>query len=261
MELLLVVALLGLLTALLFPALVRARQQTQGISCMNNSRQLALAWQMYADDHNGVLVLNLQGTVTRRGANPNNWVSGWLDWTSSSDNTNSALLTDPNYALLAPYTTRSPRLFKCPADHYRSRQNPGPRVRSVSMNAALGEGNKTNFANWIPAFFFAVRLSDIQTPPPALTWLFVDEHPDSINDGCFFVNPWQTGAQAAWRDLPANYHRGAAGFAFADGHAQVKKWNDPRTLVPVRMADFPGLQVPHSPDYLWIAERTPRRNQ
>mgnify|MGYP003852757323 CR=1 FL=1 len=259
LELLLVIGILGGLTALLFPALVRARQQTQAIACMNNSRQLALAWQMYADDHDGVLVPNLHGSETRRGRNPNNWVSGWMDWTSSSDNTNTTFLTDPYYARLAPYTMRSARLYKCPADQYRSRQNPGPRVRSISMNAALGAGNKTNFAGWVPPFFFALRLTDIQTPPPALAWLFVDEHPDSINDGCFFLNPWQSGSDASWRDLPASYHRGAAGFAFADGHAEIKKWVDPRTPQPVRMGDFPGLAVPHSEDYEWMANRTPRQ--
>lgn len=259
LELLLVIAILGALTALLFPALVRARQQAQGISCMNNSRQLALAWQMYADDHEGVLVPNRHGSATRRGLDPNNWVSGWMDWTSSSDNTNILFLTDPAYARLAPYTVRSARLYKCPADQYRSRQNPGPRVRSISMNAALGEGNKTNFANWVPPFFFAIKMSDIQAPAPSMTWLFVDEHPDSINDGCFFLNPWQTGSAAAWRDLPASYHRGAAGFAFADGHAEIRKWVDARTPQPVRMADFPGLAAPHSVDYEWMAHRTPRR--
>lgn len=259
LELMLVVGILAVLTGLLLPALVRARQQTQGIHCMNNSRQLALAWQMYADDHNGFLVPNQHGSAALHAADPNNWVSGWMDWTSNPDNTNTLYLTDARFSLLAPYTLQSARLYKCPADHYRSRQNPGPRVRSISMNAALGPGNKTNFANWNPPFFFAFRLSDVQNPPPAWTWLFVDEHPDSINDGCFFLNPWQAGAGAAWRDLPASYHRGAAGLAFADGHAEIKKWTDPRTAVPVRMADFPGLQAPHSADYAWMAQRTPRR--
>ena len=259
LELMVVMGILAALTALLLPALVRARQQTQGLYCMNNSRQLALAWQMYADDHNGLLVPNRHGSAARHAADPDNWVSGWMDWTSNPDNTNTLYLTDPRYARLAPYTLHAARLYKCPADHYRSRQNPGPRVRSISMNAALGDGNKVNFANWNPPFFFAIRLSDIQSPPPARTWLFVDEHPDSINDGCFFLNPWQTGANATWRDLPASYHRGAAGLAFADGHAEIKKWTDPRTPAPVRMADFPGLQAPHSPDYAWMAQRTPRR--
>jgi len=259
MELLVVLLIVSTLAALLVPALVKARQKTHGLACMNNSRQLALAWLMYADDHGGRLVENRHGNDARNGANPNNWVSGWMDWGPGSDNTNTLLLTDPAYAKLALYAARSAKLYKCPADSFQARLNPGPRARSVSMNAALGNGNKQNFANWSPPFFFAIRLADLTKPQPADTWVFVDEHPDSINDGCFFLNPLETGAGASWKDLPASYHHGAAGFAFADGHAEIKRWLESRTRRPVTLGDFPGLACPYSLDYLWVAERTPRR--
>lgn len=80
MEVLVVAAVIGLLAALLLPALSRVRQKTEATYCMNNSRQLALAWLMYADDHHGVLVANRYGNEVRGGANPDNWVSGWMDW-------------------------------------------------------------------------------------------------------------------------------------------------------------------------------------
>jgi prepilin-type N-terminal cleavage/methylation domain-containing protein/prepilin-type processing-associated H-X9-DG protein len=258
-EAMVVIAIIGLLAALLLPALSKARQKTQGTYCMNNSRQLALAWLMYADDHNGVLVANRHGTDFRSTAQRDNWVGGWMDWGRGSDNTNTALLTDPSHARLAPYARRSAALYKCPADQFQSLLNPGPRARSLAMNAALGEGNKANFNGWSPSFHFARKLGDLTRPAPSFTWVFVDEHPDSINDGCFFLNPHAIGADARWKDLPASYHDGAAGFAFADGHAEIKRWKDAGTRQPVRVGDFTGLACPDSSDFAWIAERTPRQ--
>ncbi len=254
-----VVALVGTLAALILPALSKAKQKAQGISCMNNSRQLALGWLMYADDNDGVLVPNRHGNDARGAANPNNWVSGRLDWGNSPDNTNTLYLTDPAFAKLAPYCKRSARLYKCPADQLQSALNPGPRARSISMNAAMGDGNKVNFANWIPTFYFAKRLNELIKPEPSLAWVFVDEHPDSINDGCFFVNPHAIGGSASWKDLPASYHNGGAGFAFADGHAEIRSWTDARTKRAVTLGDFVGVSCANSGDYQWIAERTPRQ--
>jgi prepilin-type processing-associated H-X9-DG protein len=160
---------------------------------------------------------------------------------------------------LAPYTKSSAALYKCPADIYDDLVLKKPRVRSISMNAAMGNGNKVNFANWTPAFYFTKKVSDIIKPPPVLAWVFVDEHPDSINDGCFFINPMFTPDAYYWSDLPASYHNGACGFSFADGHAEIKKWRDSRTLRRVQRVDFPGADAANSQDYAWLAERTPRQ--
>jgi len=206
-----------------------------------------------------VLVENRHGNNAQAAANPNNWVSGWMDWGAGSDNTNTLFLTDPAYAKLALYSKRSAKLYKCPADQAQSVLNPGPRVRSISMNAALGDGNKVNFANWVPTFHFARKLAELTRPVPSLAWVFVDEHSDSINDGCFFVNPHAVGSGASWKDLPASYHNGAAGFAFADGHSEIKRWLVSATKRPVNCGDFTGLACPNSPDYTWIADRTPRQ--
>jgi prepilin-type processing-associated H-X9-DG protein len=123
----------------------------------------------------------------------------------------------------------------------------------------MGDGNKANFAGWTPAFYYAKKVTDLVKPHPAKAWVFVDEHPDSINDGCFFVNPWLPGTSSRWTDLPASYHNGACGFVFADGHSEIKKWLEARTKQRITFTDFPGLDVPNSKDFEWIAERTPRQ--
>ena len=127
------------------------------------------------------------------------------------------------------------------------------------MNAAMGDGNKANFGSWSPEIFYAKKMSDLTRPGPSMSWVFVDEQPDSINDPCFFINPALSGAADRWLDLPASYHNGACGFSFADGHSEIKKWIEARTKVPVKFQDFPGLNCPNSPDFDWLAARTPRK--
>ena len=76
-ELLVVIAIIAILAAMLLPALARAKQKGQGVQCMRNHRQLALAWRLYADDSHDMLVyasgnVALDGTHTSTGSNPLN---------------------------------------------------------------------------------------------------------------------------------------------------------------------------------------------
>jgi len=224
-ELLVVIAIIAILAGMLLPALAKAKTKAQGITCMNNLRQVMLAWQMYNLDNRDQIVQSYHGGGTAAfAANPANapWVIGWLDWTISPDNTNVLYLIDPKYSKLAQYFGKSKNVFKCPADHYLSgvQRSHGwtERVRSISGNICIGEGNYE--AGPVDAIYKHVKkTSDFIFPSPVESWIHLDEHPNSINDAGFF-NPHA----AAWVDQPATYHNGACGFSFADGHSEIHKW-------------------------------------
>jgi prepilin-type N-terminal cleavage/methylation domain-containing protein/prepilin-type processing-associated H-X9-DG protein len=262
-ELLVVIAIIAILAAMILPALAKAKEKAQGVYCMNNTRQLAIAWTMYAGEANERFVINNHGGAAKNGADTTSWIAGWLDWTTGSDNNNTNFLTDDRWAKLAPYNARSAAIYKCPADRYLSKDNPRPiRVRSVSMNAAMGQGwgdaahtkPKEEFYN--KTFFVAHKMNAVVYPGPAQAWLLVDEHPDSINDGCFFDNPLLTPDAYQWTDLPASYHNGACGFSFADGHSEIKKWLDGLTKQRVQLVDMAAFDCKNSRDYRWLIERT-----
>jgi prepilin-type N-terminal cleavage/methylation domain-containing protein len=244
-ELLVVIAIIAILAGMLLPALSKAKVKAQAIQCMSNQRQLTLAWMLYADDNEGRVPPNVSGSRSRGG-----WVEGWLDWSGNTDNTNVQFLLN---AKIGPYT-KSLGIYKCPADVYdcNIRGIKMPRVRSVAMNSYVGVVESDYGQRQTPPCFIYRKLSDIKRPPPSLVWVFVDEHPDSINDG-WLTDSWPGGG--GWGDMPASYHANACGIGFADGHGEIHKWKDKGTLQPVTKRDMAGDRYAPN-DTLWFMERT-----
>jgi prepilin-type N-terminal cleavage/methylation domain-containing protein/prepilin-type processing-associated H-X9-DG protein len=228
-ELLVVIAIIAILAGMLLPALSKAKQKAQAIGCMSNTKQLILAWLLYADDYGGKLPPNGNTGMGSLG-----WVNGSMDWDLSADNTNIINLKNSK---LGPYTTGPVGIYTCPADNYLSKiqQSRGwtRRVRSCSMNGFVEGGlyrDPSGGSTWFPTYCRYDKQSDIIRPAPVDLWVFNDEHPDSINDGWEITD---VGSTAQWTDKPANYHGGSAGFAFADGHSEVHKWKEASSIVPV----------------------------
>jgi prepilin-type N-terminal cleavage/methylation domain-containing protein/prepilin-type processing-associated H-X9-DG protein len=228
LELLVVVAIIGILASLLLTTLSRSQSKARGVFCLNNNKQLVTAWLMYADDHNQRLAYNLGGPATRTNLN---WAAGILDWELTPDNTNTAYLTE---AALGYYAGKAAKVYHCPSDievsAIQSAAGWTSRVRSYSMNASVGDagtltetGVNTNNPGYVQFF----TLTSI--PAPSRIFVFLDEHPDSISDG-YFVN---RSYYPEWIRLPASYHNGAASFSFADGHTEMHRWLCASTLAPI----------------------------
>jgi prepilin-type N-terminal cleavage/methylation domain-containing protein/prepilin-type processing-associated H-X9-DG protein len=266
-ELLVVIAIIAILAAMLLPALGNAKFKAQGIQCMSNLKQLQLAFLMYPDDNNDKLTSSgYQSPVVEDTA----WVNGWLDFKgNNADNTDLNTLLDPKRAKFATYL-KSPGVYKCPADRSAVNANGRitPRIRSLSMGQQwAGPGD------WLdPAGFqanggtkkYRVYYKKSTIDLPVMRFVFVDEHPDSINAGGFANMMVPSPASARIIDFPASFHNGACGISFSDGHAEIRKWKDARTKPAPKYQDNVlqlNVSSPNNVDMIWLADRTSALNK
>jgi len=251
-ELLVVIAIIAILAGMLLPALSKAKTKSQGISCMNNGKQLALGWTMYAEDSSDLLIA-AEDNMPRRP----NWFSGWVDFSASPVNWD--INNDMTKSPLWPYTGRAKDIYRCPADRALIKKSNGevvPRVRSISMSQTFGNGSWLSYTRWRTYD----KLSTIVVP--ARTWVVLDEHPDSINDAAFAVQCDGADSKNTARiiDFPASYHNGACGFAFSDGHSEIHKWRGNTIKVPPKyIANILALNVAAGDSWVdvsWLADNS-----
>jgi prepilin-type processing-associated H-X9-DG protein/prepilin-type N-terminal cleavage/methylation domain-containing protein len=256
-ELLVVIAVIAILAGLLLPVLGQAKSKGHALSCLNNQRQLVLAWQVHADDHEDRAAANfgkLQVLEEIANRTYRNWVNNVLDWTDNPMNTNTALLFAGG---IGPYLGGVDNVFRCPSDFALSevQQQLGwkSRVRSYSMNLMVGDagsfsatGANTNNPSYRQFF------TTTEIPQPSDIFVFIEEHPDTLDDGYFLNKPYSTN----WIDLPASYHSGGANVAFADGHVEQHKWVVGSTRYPARayILPYPLTLDGGVADYSWVVQ-------
>jgi prepilin-type N-terminal cleavage/methylation domain-containing protein/prepilin-type processing-associated H-X9-DG protein len=253
-ELLVVIAIIAILAGMLLPALGKAKSKTVGIQCMNNTKQLQLAFTLYAGDQAEVLLACQDGLPDRRA----NWCTGDVSWGSSNTGSN-----DVARSPMMKYVGNAFAVWKCPADQsfVVSGGRRIPRFRSNSMSQVFGYGE------WLDGSSSGRNQTAWRTYSkegnivnPSQTWVFVDEHPGSINDAAF-ANQMRDAETANARiiDMPASYHNGACGFSFADGHSEIKRWRG-RTIQPKAVfGQNVALNIPAAdsrPDVLWFFQNT-----
>jgi prepilin-type N-terminal cleavage/methylation domain-containing protein len=269
-ELLVVIAIIAILAAMLLPALGKAKLRAQGIGCMNNSKQLTLAWRMYSDDNRDVLLWSYgKGPTTSpyvwSGPSGSPWdifpefptTDGNWDWTNT-------IAKSP----LWPYCGRAQGIWHCPADRsygITPDKVEVARPRSYSMsNWVGGDGDAagTGYHDFDATESWLVyrKMTDFLRPGPAMTFVLLDENSLSINDGFFVVDMHGYPAPASRQivDWPATYHGGAGGLSFADGHSEIHKWHDWHVLNANNLNCIVITPSPGSPDVFWLQDHSTR---
>jgi len=257
-ELLVVIAIIAILAAMLLPALAAAKKKAQGISCLSNYKQLTLAWIMYANDNSENLPFNGDRNATGTQTTPS-WVyssqADYMTWGLDAYNTNTAFFINNQLSSLGDYVAKTTGIFHCPSDYYLSSAQRAAgwvnRDRSCAMEAAIGGGIKYYAGqSW---FYNVLKTSDFHTPGPSDCFLFLDQHPDSIDDGSFYYDS----ASTTFIELPGSNHGGASGISFADGHSEMHKMQ--LGVIPVTYVDYAAnAKYSNQADQNWFAQHTPQ---
>jgi len=278
-ELLVVIAIIAILAAMLIPALAKAKQKAQGIGCLNNHRQLALAWRMYAEDASDVLTYASTSGQVNNFPDQFAWSGAHMDF-DGNNRANWDPSVDMQKRPLWKYT-KSQTIYKCPSDHSMVTVAgvPKPRILTMSMNLYVGGFAPVVGVDPLPngtdggwpfgaAYSVYPKLSLINgISSPSKIFVFLDMREDRVNWSNFMTDmtgysPSNPGAYSFTSDMPGMYHNNAGGFSFADGHSEIKRWLDPRTTPPLADGGDPTAILdtpsPRNPDVAWLQDHSTR---
>lgn len=216
-ELMVVIGIMAVLSAILLPALNRAKTRSESIACLNNLRQLQTAWQMYTDDNNNELPPNDYINGPKLGSLTVTAGASWCPGNAMTDTST----TNIERGLLYSHVT-SARVYHCPSDNAQVAGMTGTVARTRSYNMS-GSINCQTVGQ--PTFR---KIDDIQNPSPERLFVFIDVA-DNATDAHFAIGT----SVKTWIDVPSDRHNQGASLSFADGHMERWRWKAAKKTGPV----------------------------